>query len=126
MINIGINEVKVYLSDVKTLVKKKQYIIPKRESYLRLLDEYELDDIMVEEIVLNLTYKDFSSADYNEHSDHKDEILYIFGKDVKLVSHITEEEKLVSLYIKFNKIDNQFMIIVSFHEQKYKLDYKFK
>lgn len=126
MINIGINEVKVYLSDVKTLVKKKQYVIPKRDSYLELLDKYYVDDILVEDIVMKLTYKDFSCANYNEHPEYKDEILYIFGKDVRLVSHSSYKEELVPLYIKFNKIDDQFMIIVSFHEQKYKLKYKFK
>ena len=97
-------------------------MIPKREGYLKLLDEYYIDDIMVEEIVLKLTYKDFSFADYNEHLEYKDEILYVFGKDVLLVSQSSKKEELVPLYIKFNKMDDKFVIIVSFHKQKYKLE----
>ena len=36
----------------------------------------------------------------------------------------TEEE--VSLYIKFNKLANHFLIVISFHKQEYPLTYKFK
>ena len=36
------------------------------------------------------------------------------------------EEKTVSLYIKFNKLENCFVIVISFHEQKYPLTYYFR
>ena len=36
------------------------------------------------------------------------------------------EEKMVSLYIKVNKLENCFVIVISFHEQKYPLTYYFK
>lgn len=36
------------------------------------------------------------------------------------------EEKTVSLYIKFNKLENCFVIVISFHEQKHLLTYYFK
>jgi len=36
------------------------------------------------------------------------------------------EEKTVSLYIKFNKLENCFVIVISFHEQKHPLTYYFR
>ena len=36
------------------------------------------------------------------------------------------KEKTVSLYIKFNKLDGCFVIVISFHEQKYPLTYYFR
>ena len=34
--------------------------------------------------------------------------------------------KTVSLYIKFNKLESCFVIVISFHEQKYPLRYYFR
>ena len=34
--------------------------------------------------------------------------------------------KVVGLYIKFNKLENKYVIVVSFHEQKHPLTYYFK
>ena len=53
-------------------------------------------------------------------------IMYVFGKDVNLLERNGTEEKTVSLYIKFNKLENCFVIVISFHEQKYPLTYYFK
>lgn len=50
----------------------------------------------------------------------------LFGKDVKLVERFGNSDKLVSLYIKFNKLENCYVIVVSLHEQKYPLKYYFK
>ena len=44
------------------------------------------------------------------------ETLYIFGKEVLLIERYGTAEKLVPLYIKFNKLDNEFVIVISFHE----------
>ena len=36
------------------------------------------------------------------------------------------DEETVSLYIKFNKLANFYVIVISFHRQDYPLVYKFK
>ena len=61
-----------------------------------------------------------------QHRGFEHELLYIFGKDVKLVERFGNSDKLVSLYIKFNKLENCYVIVVSLHEQKYPLKYYFK
>lgn len=73
-----------------------------------------------------LTATDFSEVRHNEHRGFEHELLYIFGKDVKLVERFGNSDKLVSLYIKFNKLENCYVIVVSLHEQKYPLKYYFK
>ena len=45
---------------------------------------------------------------------------------VVLLERTGTEEKTVSLYIKFNKLENSFVIVISFHEQKHPLTYYFK
>ena len=53
-------------------------------------------------------------------------LLYTSGKDVILLERNGTKEKTVSLYIKFNKLDGCFVIVISFHEQKYPLTYYFR
>ena len=69
---------------------------------------------------------DFSGILRNEHKGFEHEQLYVFGKDVILLERNGTEEKTVSPYIKFNKLDSCFVIIISFHEQKYPLTYYFR
>lgn len=42
------------------------------------------------------------------------------------LKRLDNREKTVSLYIKFNKLENCFVIVISFHKQKYPLKYYFK
>ena len=69
---------------------------------------------------------DFSEILQNEHKRYGHERLYVFGKDVILLERNGTEEKTVPLYIKFNKLENCFVIVISFHEQKYPVTYYFK
>lgn len=69
---------------------------------------------------------DFSEVRYNEHKGFEHEKLYVFGKDVNLLPRFGSGEELVSLYIKFNKLESRYVIVISFHKQKYPLKYQFK
>ena len=88
--------------------------------------DYVIDEAKAKEIILSLTAMDFSEILQNEHKGYEYEKLYVFGKDVTLLERNGTEEKIVSLYIKFNKLENCFVIIISFHEQKYPLTYYFR
>ena len=57
-----------------------------------------------ENIILDLNAMDFSDAVPNEHIGFEHETLYIFGKEVLLIERYGTAEKLVPLYIKFNKL----------------------
>ena len=85
-----------------------------------------IDEAKAKEIILDLGVMDFSEILQNEHKGFEHERLYVFGKDVILLERNGTEEKTVSLYIKFNKLENAFVIIISSHKQKYPLTYYFK
>ena len=88
--------------------------------------EYVIYVSKAKEIILRLTVMDFSEILQYEHKGYEHENLYVFGKDVTLLERNGTEEKTVSLYIKFNKLENCFVIVISFHEQKYPLTYYFR
>ena len=98
----------------------------RRQANINLFLEYVIDEARAKEIIMSLTVIDFSEILQNEHKGFEHEKLYVFGKDVTLLERTGKEEKTVPLYIKFNKLENCFVIIISFHEQKYPLVYYFK
>lgn len=118
-----------YLYEVKEAVGNDRYRLDrnaKRQDNINLFLDYVIDEPKAKEIILSLTVMDFSEILQNEHKGFEHEKLYVFGKDVTLLERNGMEEKTVSLYIKFNKLDNCFVIVISFHEQKYPLTYYFK
>ena len=118
-----------YLSEVKEAVEKDNYRLDRnarRQNNINLFLDYVIDEAKAKEIILSLTAMDFSEILQNEHKGYEHEKLYVFGKDVTLLERNGTEEKTVSLYIKFNKLENCFVIVISFHEQKHPLTYYFR
>ncbi|HIW60366.1 MAG TPA: type II toxin-antitoxin system MqsR family toxin [Candidatus Anaerobutyricum avicola] len=127
--NIDKKDIEQYLFEIKEAVGKDRYRISrnsKRKDNVDLFLDYVIDEARAKEIILSLTAKDFSEILQNEHRGFEHERLYVFGKDVTLLERSGNEEKTVSLYIKFNKLENCFVIVISFHKQKYPLTYYFK
>ena len=127
--DIRMEDIEIYLSEVKKAVRKNRYrlaVNQKRQDNKNLFLTYVIDEQMAKEIILDLEAKDFSQILQNEHAGYEDEQLYVFGKDVSLLERIGNKEKEVSLYIKFNQLVNQYVIVISFHEQKYPLRYYFR
>ena len=124
--NITKSDVEKYLSDVFVAVRTGRFQISPRQKNQDIYKRYVFTEDDAKKVILSLSTNDFSDAVRNEHPEHREEILYIFGKDIKLLSRFEETEEEVSLYIKFNKLANQFLIVISFHKQEYPLTYKFK
>ena len=127
--NLSVSNVENYLEAVKCAVKAHRYRLDmnaKRPGNRKLFDTYLLTMRDAENIILDLNAMDFSDAVPNEHVGFEHETLYIFGKEVLLIERYGTAEKLVPLYIKFNKLDNEFVIVISFHEQRHPLTYYFK
>ncbi len=128
-LNFTQDEIDVYLMEVKEAIRSNKYRIEKnahRQDNLDLFFDYVIDETMAKDILLGLTSTDFSEVRRNTNKGYEHELLYVFGKDVELVERTGNKCKIVSLYIKFNKLDNCYVIIVSFHEQKYPIKYYFK
>lgn len=129
VLNIDKKDIDQYLSEVKEAVENDRYRLDrnsKRQDNINLFLDYVIDESKAKEIILSLTAMDFSEILQNEHKGYEHERLYVFGKDVTLLERNGMEEKTISLYIKFNKLENCFVIVISFHEQKYPLTYYFK
>lgn len=124
--NIKKEEIEKYLIDVKKAINDKRYTVSQREKNEQLFIDYIFTEQRREEILLDLCVDDFCEAVNNEHPQYAHEILYVFGKNVKLLPRYGGEERTVSLYIKFNKLENLYCIIVSFHEEEHPLNYAFK
>lgn len=127
--NLSVSDVENYLEAVKCAVKAHRYRLDmntKRPDNRKLFQTYSLTEEDAENIILDLNVMDFSDAVPNEHVGFEHETLYIFGKEVLLIERYGTAEKLVPLYIKFNKLDNEFVIVISFHEQRHPLTYYFK
>lgn len=129
VLNIDKRDIEQYLSEIKEAVGNGRYRLErnaKRQDNINLFLDYVIDEEKAQEIILSLTAMDFSEILQNEHKGFEHERLYVFGKDVILLERNGTEEKTVSLYIKFNKLKDCFVIVISFHEQKHPLTYYFK
>jgi len=125
-LDIDKKDIELYLSEVKEAVENRLDRNARRQDNINLFLDYVINEAKVREIILSLTEMDFSGILRNEHKGFEHERLYVFGKDVILLERNGTEEKTVSLYIKFNKLDGCFVIVISFHEQKYPLTYYFR
>lgn len=127
--NITQKDIDVYLMEVKEAIRKNRYRIElnsHRQDNRDLFFTYVIDETMAKDILMRLTATDFSEIRQNEHKGYEHEQLYVFGKDVELLERIGNASRTVSLYIKFNKLDSCYVIVVSLHEQKYPIKYYFK
>lgn len=127
--NVTKSEVETYLEEVKSAVRNNRYRIEMndfRQDNNNLFYKYVIGEAKVKNILLDLTSTDFSEIKHNSHIGYGHELLYVFGKDVLLLERFGHSVETVSLYIKLNKIADCFVIVVSFHEQKYPISYKFK
>lgn len=123
------DEIEKYITEVKKAIEADNYRIEtnrRRQANLALFRDYAIDEAKSKEILLDLTANDFCEVLQNEHKGFEHELLYVFGKDVKLLQRFGEGEETISLYIKCNKLESEFLIVISFHKQEYPLTYAFK
>ncbi len=121
--------VEEYLATVKALIKRDKYQISlgeNRTANTDLFYTYNINEAGAKDILLSLSVEDFSEVVPNRKPEYEHERLYIFGKNVKLSERIGHSIVQVKLYIKFNNIENQYVVVISFHEQKHSLNYPFK
>ena len=127
--DINKRDIERYLSEVKEAVENDRYRVDRnamRQDNINLFLDYVIDEAKAKKIILSLTAMDFSQILQNEHKGYEHEKLYVFGKDIVLLERNGTQEKTISLYIKFNKLESCFIIVISFHEQKHPLTYYFR
>lgn len=125
---IGKNEVKQYLLVVCELVRKGQYHIERnenREANDALFLNYLIDERKAAEIITQLEVNNFCGR-VEDRSLQSSEMLYIFGRNVTLQKRFEDGFDEVELYIKLKKTKNHFVVVISFHESKYPMEYYFE
>lgn len=118
-------DIEEYLQGVRIAIDAGRYQIAPRPKNRELLSDYVISENDELDIIRSLTPMDFSTAVPNDHRGMEHEILYIFGKDIDLLERFGNRKRTVSLYIKFNKISDQYLFVISFHEQEHPLSYYF-
>lgn len=127
--DVTIADIEEYLEDVKEAINSGRYRVEmneNRQDNQDLFIDYIISEEKRKQILLSLTTMDFSEIRHNTHRGYEHELLYVFGKDVNLLRRFGSGEEQVSLYIKFNKLESRYVIVISFHKQKYPLNYRFK
>lgn len=127
--DVTITDVEKYLEEVKDAVNAGRYRVElndNRQDNQDLFFDYIISEEKRKRILLSLAATDFSEIRHNIHKGYEHELLYVFGKDVKLLRRFSSGEEQVSLYIKFNKLESGYVIVISFHKQKHQIKYKFK
>lgn len=108
------SEINDYLGEAKKLILDGKFRIAlnsNRLTNLSLFDEYLINEESVKSILLNLTVYDFCEKVQNKHANFNYEWLYVFGKEIDLIKRFEEKSEMVPLYIKFNKIEDKFLIV---------------
>ena len=127
--SVTVEDIAAYLADVSEAVGSDRFRIElndNRQDNRQLFFDYILSESDAKKILLGLDPMDFSEIKNNDNPKFPNEKLYVFGKEVMLIERFGYGEKLVRLYIKINKLQNNYVIIVSFHEGKYPIKYYFK
>jgi hypothetical protein len=128
-LDVTIADIEKYLEEVKEAINVGRYRVEmneNRQDNQDLFFDYIVDEDKRKQILLSLTAMDFSEIRHNTHKGFEHELLYVFGKDVKLLRRFSSGEEQVSLYIKFNKLESRYVIVISFHKQNHPLKYKLK
>ncbi len=109
------DDIKKYLEEVKTAINVGRYRVEmndKRQDNQDLFMDYVITEEQIKQILLGLTPMDFSEIRLNDHEGFEHEMLYVFGKDVNLLRRFGFGEEQVSLYIKFNKLESRYVIVI--------------
>lgn len=119
------DEITEYLANIRKLINQDTNnlkIATNREVNLNFIAKYNLKKKNIIQIIRRLRNEHFQQKVVNEHEKYSKEYLYIFGIKVELTDSIGNNNSVL-LYIKFNVL-NEKVILVSFHEAKYKFKEK--
>ncbi|RHM59777.1 hypothetical protein DWZ53_08750 [Coprobacillus sp. AF33-1AC] len=86
--------------EIKKAIYDNRCSFSRRDKNKKLFRDYIISEKERSNIILSLTEDDFCEIRRNKHTNYSDE----------------------KLYIKFNKLDDGFCIIISFHEQEYPMN----
>lgn len=127
ILNYTYEEVSLILETIKTCVAKDKFIISrntKRKENIEFISKYNLFTAKIKAVISKINPDDFCYGLNNTHIGYEHEILYVFCPQVELAYGDTVE--FVDIYTKFNIINNEQVIVISFHQRNHPINYLFK
>lgn len=125
--NFSREEISDILKTIQTCVKKDNYVISRndnRKENIGFFDKYSLTAAKIKAIILNIEIYDFCYGLHNEHAGFEHEILYVFCPQIEL--SYGDIVDMIDIYSKFNIIDGERVVVISFHKRNYPINYLFK
>jgi len=119
-------EVTDILERIKICVTNDKFIISQNENRkenIEFIADYGLTEIERKNILLRVQVDDFCHGLRNEKPGFEHEVLYVFCPQERLTyGHMTS---YIDIYIKFNLINDEQVVVVSFHKRNFPIDYLF-
>lgn len=124
--NVTKEHIEQYLSELHGAVGAGNYQIASRYKNMDMYIDYIFTEKDARGLLLSLRPEDFSEAVRNAHAGYSQELLYIFGKDIRLLPRFGGGEETVPLYLKLNKVRGPYVFVISMHRQEAPLFYPLK
>ncbi len=119
-------DVEKILTTIQTCVANDKFVLSqnnKRTENTAFIARYNLSVTRIKHIISEIAVTDFCYGLQNEHAGFKHEILYVFCPQVELFQEAALEA--VDIYTKFNVIDGERVIVISFHPCNFPINYLF-
>lgn len=121
------DEVEKILETIQNFVFNDNFILSQnrnRTENIDFMNEYHLTIAKVKDIISRIEVEDFCHGLQNENVGYEHEVLYVFCPQIKLP--YGDGVSVVNIYTKFNIINGERVIVISFHRRNYPIDYLFK
>jgi len=125
--NYTYDEVTEILKTIKVCIINDNFIVSQnanRAENNEFIAEYNLTMAKIKAIVTNIETDDFCYGLQNENVGFEHEVLYVFCPQTELP--YGDAIHAVDIYSKFNIIDEQRVVIISFHQRNHPISYLFK
>ena len=125
--NLSYAEVSDILKTIQAYVAGDKFIISRnlnRKENNDFIRKYNLTVAKIKNIISKIETEDFCHGLQNTNVGFEYEILYVFCPQVELPYGAKIE--IIDIYAKFNIINNERVIVISFHQRNYPVDYVFK
>jgi hypothetical protein len=120
-------EISEILKTIQTCVAGDKFIISQntnRRENTEFIQRYNLTVAKVKGIISMIETDDFCYGLNNKNPGFEHEVLYVFCPQIELA--YGDAVEAVDIYSKFNIIDNERVVVISFHRRNYPIDYLFK
>jgi len=121
------DEISEILKTIQTCVAKDKFIISQnvnRAENNAFIAKFNLTTAKIKNIISLIEPDSFCYGLHNENVGYEHEILYVFCP--QLVLAYGDADEAVDVYSKFNVIDDERVVVISFHQRNYPVNYLFK